>query len=70
MKTVANFLILCGSGLAAWGVAGFSGSFDFQSVRDPSYYYGWAGWPLNSQAEIVLGVVALILGVLIRKDSK
>jgi len=73
MKKVAVLLILFGSGLAAFGFSGFEGSFSqpsFIQSEMPGGYSGSVGWSLNNQYEIVIGVVSLIFGVLLRKDSK
>jgi hypothetical protein len=71
VKKLAVFLILFGSGLAAFGISGFEGSFSLQReilMRDA--YSGSFGWSQNNQIEIVIGVVSLIFGVILRKDSK
>jgi hypothetical protein len=73
MKKLAALLIVFGSGLAAFGISGFGGSLDFSRFVLPGLqgsYSGSFGWSLNNQIEIVIGVVALILGVILRKDSK
>ena len=71
MKKLAVFLILFGSGLAAFGISGFEGSFSLQpQILVQSTYSGSFGWSQNNQIEIVIGVVLLIFGVILRKDSK
>jgi hypothetical protein len=75
VKKLAVFLILFGSGLAAFGISGFEGSFSIHReflLRDvyPDAYAGSFGWSLNNQIEIVIGVVSLIFGVILRIDSK
>ena len=79
MKKIAVLLILFGSGLAAFGISGFSGELyqDTQltdPVRTQSPVYGSLdgslGWPLNERVEIVVGVLPLIGGLILRKDSK
>jgi hypothetical protein len=73
MNKLAILLIVFGSGLAAFGISGFGGSFAFQNEILPGLqgsYSGSFGWSLNNQYEIVIGVVSLIYGVILRKDSK
>jgi hypothetical protein len=73
MKKAANLLIVLGSGLAAFGISGFGGSFSPQDVILPGMHGGVSGsvgWSQNNQIEIVIGVVSLICGVILRKDSK
>jgi hypothetical protein len=78
MKKVAVFLILFGSGLAAFGISGFSGDLspDYQltsPVRTESPVSGALdgslGWSLNSRLEIVIGVLSLVGGLILSKDS-
>lgn len=71
MKNVAVLLILLGSGLTAYGISGFSGSF---SPRDTAGRIGVSegetgefGWSQESQIEIVVGVVSLVSGLLLRR---
>jgi hypothetical protein len=66
MKKMASFPILLGSGLAAFGISGFGGSFS--SDRLPGTWSGSFGWPLNYQIGIVAGVVFLALGLLLRSS--
>ncbi len=79
MKKVAFLLILFGSGLAAFGITGFSGELypDPQltdPVRTQSPVYGSLdgslGWPLNERVEIVVGVLSLVGGLILHKNSK
>jgi len=73
MKKVAVFLIVFGSGLAAFGISGFGGSSSPPGITLPGMSgeaSGSFGWSLNNQYEIVIGVVSLIYGVILRKDSK
>lgn len=73
MKKLAVFLILFGGGLAAFGISGFGGSFSLSSPILQGLeggYSGLFGWSQNNQIEIVIGVVSLIFGVILRKDSK
>jgi hypothetical protein len=71
MNKLAIILIVIGSGLAAFGFSGFKGVFDGHEVWENMYMYsGSFGWSLNNQIEIVCGVVSLIYGVILRKDSK
>ena len=68
MKKLAIVLILLGSGLAAYGISGFG--FTMSDFVRSDGLIGWYEWPLNNRIEIVIGVVSLIGGVLLRKDSK
>jgi hypothetical protein len=80
MKKEANFLVVLGSGLAAFGFSGWQatgvpGGFVQPGTGDiqGAYWVQWtysAGWTLNNQLEITLGVVLLICGLMLRKDSK
>jgi hypothetical protein len=73
MKNLAILLILAGSGLAAFGIAGFSGSFSPNERVLPGLqgsYSGDFGWSHENQLQIVIGVVALVLGVILRKESR
>ncbi|MDR3562800.1 MAG: hypothetical protein P4N59_15370 [Negativicutes bacterium] len=66
MKKVAALLIIFGSGLAAFGFSGW------QALGNPDFRGGGfsAGWPLNSQLEIAVGITLLACGVVLRRDSK
>lgn len=68
MKKTADLLIVIGGGLAAFGISGFG--LTLSEVVRPDGPIGWYEWPLNSRIEIVIGVVSLIYGVILRKDSK
>jgi hypothetical protein len=69
MKKMANFLIVFGSGLAAFGISGFGGSFSPDLLRYPNGgLSGSLGWSLNNQIEIVVGVVSLAFGLILRRD--
>ena len=73
MKKVAVLLILFGSGLAAYGLSGFSGSFSPPEPGRIGVGDGESGsfeWSQDSQIEIVVGVVSLAGGLILRKDSK
>jgi hypothetical protein len=71
MHKLATLLIVFGSGLAAFGISGFEGSFSLHpQILVQSTYSGSFGWSQNNQIEIVIGVVLLIFGVILRKDSK
>jgi hypothetical protein len=71
MKNLAILLILAGSGLAAFGISGFSGTYWISSpMADIPQYRGELGWTLNNQIQIVVGVIFLVYGVILRKDSK
>lgn len=74
MKKVAALLIILGSGLTAFGFAGW------QALGKPAFMLpgvegelGWdftAGWPLHSQLEITIGITLLACGMMLRGDSK
>jgi hypothetical protein len=76
MKKWAILLIVLGGGLAAYGISDLAKGFSpaYESVRgeaaSPEQMSVWYGWPRNSQIEIVIGVVALLYGAILRKDSK
>ena len=72
MKKMANFLILLGSGLAAFGISAFTGNFssDWARPEMPNAWSGSLGWSLKNQIEIVVGVVSLAFGLILRRDSK
>ena len=59
--------------IRAFGISGFAGEFS----TPPSYQIGQEGaisgsmgWSRDNQILIVVGVVSLIYGVILRKDSK
>ena len=68
VKKLAVFLILFGSGLAAFGISGWG--FTLPNFVRSDGLIGWYEWPMNNRIEIVIGVVSLIYGVILRKDSK
>jgi hypothetical protein len=68
MKKMASFLIVFGSGLAAFGISGLGGSFS--SDRLPGTWSGSLGWSLNNQIEIVVGIVSPAFGLILRRDSR
>jgi hypothetical protein len=71
MKPMTILLIVFGSGLAAYGISGFGGSFSLQrEILVQDAYSGSVGWSQNNQIEIVIGVVSLIYGVILHKNSK
>ena len=71
MNKWAILLIVFGSGLAAFGISGFGGSFSLQrEILISDAYSGSFEWSQNNRIEIVIGVVSLIYGVILRKDSK
>jgi len=79
MKKVAVLLILVGSGLTAFGLSGFSGDLspNFQltsPVRTQTPVYGALDgsleWPMVERMEITVGVLLLVGGLILRKDSK
>jgi hypothetical protein len=74
MKKVAALLIIFGSGLAAFGLAGWKavGTPATRWVEDaPRVAWDFsAGWSLGSELEMAAGVMLLVWGVILRKDSK
>jgi uncharacterized membrane protein YphA (DoxX/SURF4 family) len=70
MKQIAVLVILFGSGLAAYGISGFGGEFSTNTRFDPPQLSGSFEWSQESQIEIVVGVVSLVGGLILRKDSK
>jgi uncharacterized membrane protein YphA (DoxX/SURF4 family) len=74
MKKIAVLLILFGSGLAAFGISGFSGGLDTNTrgaeFGQPAQLEGSLGWDMNDRVEIAVGVLSLIGGLILRKDSK
>jgi hypothetical protein len=65
MKKLANFLIVFGSGLAACGLSGWQMDTLWQLGHDTPEY--WAQWLPESQIQLTLGVVLLVLGLILRK---
>jgi hypothetical protein len=73
MKNWGIVLIIFGSGLAAFGISGFGGSFSYQNEILPGLqgsYSGSFGWSPENKVQIVVGVVSLMYGMILRKDSK
>jgi hypothetical protein len=69
MKRFGTVLILIGSGLTTFGIFGFQARFG-PGVLLPDQLAGSAGWSLANQVAIVIGVLLLILGVILRIDSR
>jgi hypothetical protein len=71
MKELAVLLILVGSGLTAYGLAGFSGEFspNSRSIDETSHLEGSFGWSSADREQIVLGVVVLVGGLLLRNSK-
>jgi uncharacterized membrane protein YphA (DoxX/SURF4 family) len=70
MKKVAVLLILFGSGLAAYGISGFSGELSTDTRLDPAQINGSFDWSIDERLDIVVGVISLSGGLLLRKNSK
>jgi len=74
MKKVAVLLILFGSGLAAYGISGFSGELDTDTrgaaFDTPNTLEGSLGWSMDERGDIVVGVLSLAGGLLLYKDSR
>lgn len=68
MKKLAALLIVLGSGLAAYGISGFGLTMS-AFVRSDGLA-GWYEWPIEARVQIVVGVISLVGGLLLRKDSK
>ena len=77
MKKLAVLLILFGIGLAVFGLTGFRGELSanlsaqarFNSDDGPYEYSGYFQWPINERLETTFGMISLISGVLLRKNS-
>ena len=69
MKIAGNILIVVGSALAAFGLSGWQLDIRLQQPGQDYPVY-WAAWLPSSQIEITLGVVLLVIGLLLRADSK
>jgi uncharacterized membrane protein YphA (DoxX/SURF4 family) len=70
MKKLAVVLILFGSGLAAFGISGFSGELSTNLFGPPmEKLEGSFEWPMPERVEIVVGVISLVGGLILRKDS-
>jgi hypothetical protein len=71
MKKLAALLIIFGGGLAAFGFSGWHATgkpmFGLDGPADWDFY---AGWPLNSQLEIAVGITLLACGLVLHRDSK
>ena len=72
MKKLAFVFVVLGSGLTAFGLSGCQ--LDVHPwigpvEPGPGFYYT-AGWTLFNQLEITIGVVLLVCGLLLRRDSK
>jgi hypothetical protein len=74
MKAVAVILILFGSALVALGISGFSGelttdtrpaAYDMPNTLDASF-----DWSAGDRVEMVFGVISLVGGLLLYKESK
>ena len=72
MKKLAFTFVVLGSGLAALGFSGW------QATGHPGFVLAgasglawdfWAGWTPLGQIEITVGVVLLVWGLLLRRDS-
>ncbi len=74
MKKAAVLLILFGSGLAAFGISGFSGEITTNTrgaaFGMPDKLEGSLGWSMNDRVEIVVGALSIAGGLILLKDSK
>ena len=73
MKKVALTFSVIGSGLAAFGFAGWGAEVQPRFMLPGQTGQDWtlsAGWTFNNQLEITFGVALLVLGLILRKDSK
>jgi len=73
MNKLAFVFVLLGSGLTAFGFSGW------QAITQPRFVLAgadavnwtlWAGWTLVNQLETTIGVVLLVCGLLLRRDSR
>ena len=71
MKKLAFIFVVLGSGLAAYGV------FSWQMTPSPQIiglnettYSISAGWTPYDKLEITIGVMLLVCGLLLRRDSR
>jgi len=73
MKKLAVLLIVLGSGCIAYGISGFSGSFDTDTrdefVGGHAKLSGSMGWNPDDRGEMVFGAVFLASGLLLLKNS-
>jgi len=73
MKKLAALLIVLGSGLAAYGITGFSGELTTDTrgaaFDMPNKLEGSLDWSMDNRIQIVVGVISLASGLILRKDS-
>lgn len=73
MNKLAFVFVVLGSGLAALGFSGWQGvtqpRFVLPGVPGVDWTL-WAGWTLINQLEITIGVMLLVCGLLLRRDSR
>jgi hypothetical protein len=77
MNKLAFVFVVLGSGLAALGFSGWHANgypgVKLAGMEGVPWYFDWyfsAGWPGNSQLEITIGVMLLVCGLLLRRDSR
>jgi hypothetical protein len=72
MKKLAFVFVVLGSGLAAFGFSGWY--LTTTTLRtldgDPAIYDISAGWTPGNRLEITIGVVLLVFGLLLHRDSR
>jgi len=72
MKKLAFVLIVLGSGLAAFGFSGWQAAtqpnFVLAGVDAPNWLLS-AGWSVDNRLLITIGVVMLVCGLLLRRES-
>lgn len=72
MKKLAFVLVVFGSGLTALGFSGWQmiGQTRFAAPDAPSLHWDIsAGWTLLNQVEMTVGVMLLVCGLLLRRES-
>jgi len=70
MKKLAFIFVVLGSGLAAFGFSGWYLTTSYMFIGESDLWKISAGWTLNNQLEITIGVGLLVCGLLLRRDSK
>ena len=71
MKKLAFALIVLGSGLAALGFSGWQATGATNGLLLPAGAWSIsAGWSPLNQIEMTVGVMLLVCGLMLRRDSK
>jgi hypothetical protein len=71
MKKLAFIFVVLGSGLAAFGLSSWqmTPSLQLTGLNESAYSIS-AGWTAWGQLEITVGVMLLVCGLLLRRDSR